>query len=578
MLTNGKLCFIFFLFPIIFFSQNNRYESFFKEIDSTKSEVLALQNLQNFKKAHLLNFHENVIFYEKVITLSQNLQKYDLELKYAFEGVNFAKSVKIDSLVSFYTMKIGSAYYLLNERETAKKYFYSAYLIAKKCNNWSQEAKTLNNLGAIYIENKDFKNAEKNLLKAIEIFKAKNQLFTNGLLTLRLLATLYTEQKKYDKAEKIYLETLKEAEFNRDTTLLCYTLIYYSKLLSDKGDNNKAIIIAEKANEFQEIYQNNTTKILVFRGLTNIYSKTKNFNKAIEFYEKLLSINKIVYSEDLEKKVAENEVKYKTAQILHQKEIAESLAKSEKRKNQFYIVLFVSVLVLLFILFLVFYFMQKAKKRKEELLIQQQLLESIIKAQEDEKMRIARDLHDGICQKFAATKIKFSTVSIENEKELIKFINAISLLDESTNELRSISHEIMPPALNQNDLINAIKNLAQNSFPNEIKFSFEVFGNPFLFTENEQINIYRILQEIISNIIKHAMATEVSIQLLFSENNFCVVVEDDGVGIEIDRLNGIGLKNIKIRADIIQAKLEFEKGVNKGTIVTLNLNKKGKFV
>ena len=188
--------------------------------------------------------------------------------------------------------------------------------------------------------------------------------------------------------------------------------------------------------------------------------------------------------------------------------------------------------------------MPKEKRRKTEILLQKQLIESVIFAQEEEKTRIARDLHDGICQKFAATKLKFSyinsaltaiftdTISSRKDEIIEKFTLAISLL-----------------------------------------YSFEVFGKSFELTENEEINIYRIAQEIFANVLKHAKATEVSVQILFTETTFNLIIEDNGIGFKSTKKIGIGLKNIKLRAEIIKAKFEIEPGINFGTISSLKINK-----
>ena len=566
---------VFFLLivsPLLSLTQINRYESFFSEIDSTNNPIIAIQKLQNFKVNRKLNLAEDAIYYDKMLSLAQKTQQYNLILKYAFQGLEYAKKIKHDSLISYFNLKIGVGFYYVGKKIKAEYYYKKALKIAKD-KFWITEAKALNNLGAIYIENKSYVKAEKCLLKAVFLYKDRNVLLEEGLLPYRLLATLYSDIKRYEESEAIFLEIDKAAKINKDTTLICYNLVYYSNLLLKMNQLKKSIELSKIALKYQDIQKNNATIILILRSLSVFYQKDNQFKNASETFERLYVLKNKVFSEDLEKKVAENEVKYKTTQIKHQKEIAESLARSVKRKNQIYVILFSSSIFLFLILFLVFYFKQQAKKRKEELQVQKLLLESVIKAQEDEKMRIARDLHDGICQKFAATKINFSTVNIENEQEAIKFKKAVALLDESTNELRTISHEIMPPALHQNDLGSAIKLLAQNSFPSEMKFSFEVFGKMFQFSENIQINIYRITQELIANIVKHSQATEVSIQLLFSESHLTILIEDNGIGLDLNKMDGLGLKNIKIRTEIINAKLEFDKGVLNGTISTFTISK-----
>ncbi|MBI2258230.1 MAG: tetratricopeptide repeat protein [Flavobacteriia bacterium] len=575
-MLNLKFFILFFYFTLIFctFSQKNRFITFFQEVDSTYDDNEAIEKLQKFKEINKLNLTEQIIFNDKIIELSINIQKYSLALKYSLDGLKMAEINKIDSLMSYYTMKIGSSYYFLNKKDKAKDYFYKAYIIAKKSYNWTQEAKTLNNLATIYLESSQYQKAEKYLLKSVEIFRQHGQLYQLGLVPYRLLATLYSDIGKYKEAEKIYLETISHAEKNKDTSMLCYSMMYYADLLSKTNQTKKGISIAYKALGIQNIQQNKTTTIVVYNGLSSLLIKDKQFEKASATLIKLELLKREVFNDDLEKKVAETEVKYKTAKIKQQKELAVAKANAEKRKKNNYILFFLSVLLLIFVFFMTFYYKLQVKRKKMELANQKHIIESVVKAQEDEKRRIARDLHDGICQKFAATKLKFSNININETNEKIKFTESLSLLDESTNELRSISHNIMPPALHQSNLVEAIKQLAAHSFSNQISYSFEVFGTPILFSENEQINIYRISQELFANILKHSKATEVAIQIIFSSSSINLLIEDNGVGIGKQISEGIGLNNMKLRAEIINAKLEFSSGVNAGTTSNLVLVKK----
>jgi two-component system NarL family sensor kinase len=573
------------MFYVSNFSQKNRFEHLFKEIDTLKNEE-QFEKLISLDSNNKLNDVEKINFYQLIISNSILIQKYDIALKYSFEAEKFAKNIKNDSLLAFYIKQIGTTYYHINKKEIALNYFLKAEKISHKIKSWNLNAMLLNNIGAIYVERNKYKEAKNALLKSIDIFNVHVKDKAKSLLPKRLLATLYTKMNQFELAQSMYIDLISLSKEFKDTTTLCFSLIYYSDLLVKTGNFKKAISYCQEAVYFARINKNKNTLANCVMTLANTYMQDHQYKEAAKYFTEVIYINKSIFQENLEKGISENEVKYKTEEIKRLKELAESKTLVEKQKNNFILVLFLSILFLLIISFLIIYLQQQNKRRKIEILLQKQLIESVIFAQEEEKTRIARDLHDGICQKFAATKLKFSyinsnlianlTDTIPSRKDEIieKFTLAISLLDEATNELRGISHEIMPPSLLQRDVISALKQLSINSFSDQIEYSFEVFGKSFELSENEEINIYRIAQEIFANILKHANATEVSVQILFTETTFNLIIEDNGIGFKSTKKIGIGLKNIKLRAEIIKAKFEIEPGINFGTISSLKINKK----
>lgn len=557
-------------------TQKNRFETYFKKVDSLKQEE-QIKSLINLEKTNRLNTTEKVQFYKRIIPATIETQKYDLALQHCFEAEKLAKKLKNDTLVCYFINQIGGTYYYIGNKQKAIDYFLKSYLIAEKRHFWEIAAMTSSNLGALYIETSNYAEAEQKLKRSIEIFKAHKTDKKQGLLPYRLLATLYSQQKEYDKARPIFEENIVMARLNKDTSMICSSLMYYGMFLSDIGQHSEGIKKLEESLALEELLNDKVSLASNLSLLGQLYATNKEFSKAYKALIEVIKYNKEIFQDNLKTGIAETEVKYKTAEIKQQKELAEAKTKAEKRKNNLYLTIFLSILLIVLITFLLIYFRQQAKRRKIELNLQRELIESVVKAQEDEKMRIARDLHDGICQKFAATKMKFSAInselnSIDSLNE--KYASALSLLDEATNELRGISHEIMPPTLYEHDLIGSIKSLTINAFPEQIDSTFEVFGTPFQLSENENINVYRIVQELLANIMKHAKATQVSVQLIYSNEGLNLMIEDNGVGMNNRKTEGIGLKNMKLRAEIIKAKLEITSGANNGTISTLTLEKK----
>jgi signal transduction histidine kinase len=162
----------------------------------------------------------------------------------------------------------------------------------------------------------------------------------------------------------------------------------------------------------------------------------------------------------------------------------------------------------------------------------------------------------------------------EAEKET--FTQTSSLLDESINELRSISHQMMPRALAELGLLPALEDLLEKAFGHtDIRFSFEhhrLEGQRF--PEHIEVSLYRITQELINNIIKHSGAKAVSVQLLKTPSHLVLVVEDNGKGFRFEdqaNRNGIGLMNINSRAKALNGEVNYAPSPQQGTVATIRI-------
>lgn len=199
-------------------------------------------------------------------------------------------------------------------------------------------------------------------------------------------------------------------------------------------------------------------------------------------------------------------------------------------------------------------------------------LKSIIETQEKERGRIAQDLHDGVLQQMGGvllqTRNLLTKMGIKENEEAKALVHN---LVNSNDELRNISHQMMPKSLNELGVVAAIEDMLNLSLPYaEIQHSFEHFNIKGRFQEDIESTLYRVTQELVNNIIKHSQATEVSVQMFKSEDNVVLIVEDNGVGISLENTkNGIGIMNMNSRANAIGGAINFESNTEKGTTVTL---------
>jgi len=160
-----------------------------------------------------------------------------------------------------------------------------------------------------------------------------------------------------------------------------------------------------------------------------------------------------------------------------------------------------------------------------------------------------------------------------NHNETQETNKLVEILDASAQELRELSHKMMPRSLSESGLVPALEDMLENSLGNtNIKYQFEHFGITQRFDEDIEIAIYRIAQELINNVIKHSKASKVNVQLFKTGSDVLLIVEDNGQGMNItDHKKGIGLMNISSRLDTINGNVNFEPSPENGTLATIKI-------
>jgi two-component system NarL family sensor kinase len=221
------------------------------------------------------------------------------------------------------------------------------------------------------------------------------------------------------------------------------------------------------------------------------------------------------------------------------------------------------------------------ERRIAELETEKQLTatEAMLKGQDDERTRLARDLHDGLGGMLSGIKLFFM-----NLKELMakclddqqQFDRSLDMLDGAIMELRRVAHNLMPEVLLKFGLNMSVSDLCDSITRNgSVNVSYQSTGlenfNP---DQTTSVIIYRIVQELLSNIIRHASAMQAFVQLDFHDNNLEITVEDNGIGFDTSLLltsAGIGWSNIQNRVEYLMGKIDIQSAPNLGTTVNIDL-------
>lgn len=210
----------------------------------------------------------------------------------------------------------------------------------------------------------------------------------------------------------------------------------------------------------------------------------------------------------------------------------------------------------------------------EKTLAQQQRTEAILEAEDRERVRIARDLHDGIGQMLAAARMALGNFLAKKKVENQHIQSSLDLLEESIKEIREISHNMMPGALTKLGLSTALKQFVNKiNALDGVQIELQIIGIKERLSEKIETMLYRVVQEILSNVIRHAEASKVSIELVKHENELVLIVVDNGKGFDSEEAKnqGIGIKNVATRVEYLNGSVNFDSAIGRGTSVIVEI-------
>jgi two-component system, NarL family, sensor kinase len=324
-------------------------------------------------------------------------------------------------------------------------------------------------------------------------------------------------------------------------------------------------------------------KMSYFDEMRQLKYAEGKYKEAYDLFDQFKAINDSMLNNERAKQFAEREARYqsekKDTQIqFQQSEIA--------KKNILNSILIASAIVLFIISVLVYRnYQQKQKLQKQkiaELETQQQLTatEAVLKGEEQERTRLAKDLHDGLGGMLSGIKYSMNSMKgnlILTPETALAFERSMDMLDTSIKEMRRVAHNMMPEALVKFGLDTALKDFCNDiNQSGALKVNYQSIGMENAgIDQTTAISIYRIVQELINNTMKHAAAKTAIVQVTKSNGQVAVTVEDDGKGFDpaiLQNAKGIGWANIQSRVDFLKGKLDINSQEGKGTSVLIEIN------
>jgi signal transduction histidine kinase len=299
---------------------------------------------------------------------------------------------------------------------------------------------------------------------------------------------------------------------------------------------------------------------------------------ALETYKKYYAANDTLQNEESRKMTLELDKKYDTEKKEKQLLVQQVTIRQKNTLN--YILAGSAVTLLLISLLTYRNYRQKQKLQQQKIaeLEKEKLLsaaKSILKGQEEERSRLAKDLHDGLGGLLSGVKLQLGAMKgnlILSEEHGQIFNTALVKLDESISEMRRVAHNMMPEALMKLGLQQALQDYCEGlSAAQPFTINGEFYGLEKRMESGTEVVVYRIVQELLNNAVKHSGASVILAQVMRQENNLTITVEDNGKGFDMPTiLQGAGLKNIRSRVDYLKGQLDIQTEPGKGTSVHID--------
>jgi len=503
-------------------------------------------------------------------------------LENQIEALKIYEAMGSDLWIGYCLNNIAIVHQNLGNLEKSLIYHEKALAYRIKMEDVYGEAGSYGNMANVYVKLHDTLKAVEYYNKALKIFRdIDNKVSISAMLSN--LGNIYIARGEETFALKLLHESLEIREELGDKKGLASSLIKIGEAYTNQGKYQQATEVLYRGLNLAKEIDVVEEEMVGYLNLAKMYALQHELDSAFRNMSLYISTKDSVYNQRLEQQIIDVQTRYETERmeqdidlLKNKNELAELNLKQKRTENLILILLVVMIVGAT--IFTYYRYKIKQKVALDEAIIRhnEQKLKAVLEVQETERQRIARELHDSVGQKLAGLKLNWSGIASEkqlNEKtETFKSLS--NLIDETASEVRNISHQMLPKELEQFGLIAAIEGLAEASFSKtDIRVAFENFGIKSRLSYAIELAIYRILQELVANILKHANATEVKIELLKRKNSIMLIVEDNGKGFDFSskKDHGIGLMNIESRIELVNGTLNYESEINKGTVVSVNI-------
>lgn len=504
------------------------------------------------------------------------------QLEYKEKSLVLAKKLNAESILS--RLYINSAIMLHNQgaNDKAHGFFMKSGALLKKNKEYQTYIQD-RLIFASVLGDLDSLNRMKSVIDESKYYIDKLQ----DSLTLHLyymgLSQYYNLNDNYEKS----ISNLEKASNIAESTGVGYNknqmYVDFINIHEKYGNHKKAKKYALSYLDFVKQNNNKLQEAESYKQLSIFEKADGNILKSLNYLENYVKIKDSINFYELTEKIGALESKYekekKEREILQLKSKNDSaqLQLAKKRTQNYSLLLISGSLLFLSILGYFGYVNSKRKEKLKEKEIndlkheqEAKTYNAMLEGQENERERLAADLHDGLAGRLSATRIKLEQLSKKATSDKVELDNALHNIDDSLSELRNIARNLMPETVLKYGLKAAVEDYCTSisTGVEDIKFIIQFYDTEANIPKSTLLTLYRIIQELINNAVKHSQATEVLVQFLIENGNINITVEDNGQGFTFDKESkrgGMGLHNLKTRVAYLNGEIDFDSSVNEGT-------------
>lgn len=529
--------------------------------------------------------HYRAALNHELCVASIGLMKLEDGVKYGLQALHDYELSADSTNITNMLVNISNAYQQQNNFNQANKYLREAKAIAVRLKNKTSLGHVYNTMGILYAEHGQLDSAEHFFLRSTRIREDLND-HTSVVWNYNNLGGLYVMMARPQKAIEYLEKALKLFKEN-------HNVYGQSAVSTNLGELYLSLKNYSRALDYYSYARTLYKETKDLDNMENLYANLSLYYKAIgkpaialQYADSLIYLKDSLYGNRLDERMAEMQTKFdvekKDLQIEKHKADLELKEKQSFIKN----IVIASVIALMLCLSVLGYLFYRKKQVEQKAALDAEIAQqkevrtkAVIEAEESERRRIAQDLHDGVGQLLSAAKLNLSSLEARlslapgEQQDALK--TALNLVDDSVKEVREVSHNMMPNTLIKLGLASAVREFTGKlgSIPS-LKIDLEIVGLDNRLDPQVETVLYRVIQEVVSNILKHAQANRISMQLIRHDDEVSMMIEDNGIGFDASRIQqfeGIGLKGILSRVEFLGGHVHFDSAAGRGTTVIVDV-------
>ena len=540
-------------------------------------------------------------------------------LKYSREKSKFYLENKDYKKYCDVSLKKADIYFMLNDNQKSFETLFKALKIAEEHNITKSRMEILEDIGHRYASIRNYDKAKNYYYKSLSIGRKNKLINQNSFIYQRLFKvhimtdsdsafyymekimksakelndpnelafsynnyySYYITEQKYQLARKYLDSSMYYSEKSNNIRQICTALsnLGYHYLVVEKNYKKgieqylKSLAINPKDTISQEVGD-------TYLNLSYGYEMVGDYKNAIDYMNKYFHVNETIYEDNIKRAISDVETKYKIEKIENENKEKQRLLEEKQKNNQKIILIFIALFAFSTILFYFFYQNLRLKQKNKFIEFDRQIKQNIINAtidgQEIERKNIATILHDSISALLSSAGLHLSAYSANNPSEHSEEIQKTrAILKEAHDNVRDLSHELIPPLLAKFGIFHALQDLCEKNSNSILQFEYSSYvPQGKRYNEEFEMRVYFIIAELFNNIMKHSKASKAYITLEENGDQLLITIEDDGKGFDTSKelsSDGFGLTQIKSRIKHLKGSITINSKINAGTLIYIKI-------